>query len=409
MSAPARPERLRLVLGVGTLVALVAAAPARPPSSTPLGTRPTLAEVRGGMARPSHDDTRGRIDSTGYALTAAQMAKVWERSAAPPAPDSFGVSLATDDAAGHPSDPNAALIICPHDDFSYAGRVYRRVMPNLRARTVVLIGVFHRYRRFAEHDRVVFDPYARWTAPDGPVTVSPLRDALLERLPREDWTQDTTAHDLEHSLEPLVCWLRHLRPDVEIVPIIVPASRFERLEELADHLGDALAAEMRARGWQLGRDLAIAVSADAIHYGPDFNQTTFGTGVKAYEQAVAKDRGLLMGPLTGLLTVAKIRTLYETFVDPAKPDDYRWTWCGRFSVPLGLLTLERLTHDSGGARGEPVAYSTSIAGPEVGLRDIGMAPTAPSNLFHFVGYPGVVFRAGPRGREGSATTKGSRP
>ena len=111
MSAPARPERLRLVLGVGTLVALVAAAPARPPSSTPLGTRPTLAEVRGGMARPSHDDTRGRIDSTGYALTAAQMAKVWERSAAPPAPDSFGVSLATDDAAGHPSDPNVVFSV----------------------------------------------------------------------------------------------------------------------------------------------------------------------------------------------------------------------------------------------------------------------------------------------------------
>jgi AmmeMemoRadiSam system protein B len=285
----------------------------------------------------------------------------------------------------------AALIISPHDDFSFAGRVYRRVLPRVTARTVVLIGVFHRYRRFAEHDRVVFDAYSEWTAPDGSVPVSDLRGALLRRLPREDWTQDTTAHDLEHSLEPLVCWLRHANSAVQIVPIIVPASRFERLQELGDHLGAALAAEMRARHWVLGRDVAIAVSADAIHYGPDFNQVAFGTGVAAYEQAVAKDRGLLTGPLSGALTTEKIRALYETFVDPETPDTYRWTWCGRFSVPLGLLVLQRLTRDGGGAIGRPVAYGTSIGGPEVGLRDIGMAPTAPSNLFHFVGYPGVAF------------------
>ena len=383
------------LFALGVTAPAQAAAPL-PPSSTPLGTRPTLEEVRHGMARPSHGATRGRIDSTGYALTADQMAKVWERSGAPPAPDTFGVALAGPEAfggsAGTAAGTGAALVICPHDDFSFAGRVYRRVLPLVHARTVVLVGVFHRYRRFAEHDRMVFDPYREWSAPDGPVPVSSLRGALLRRLPRADWTQDTTAHDLEHSLEPLVCWLRHIRPDLEIVPIIVPASRFDRLEELGDHLAMALAGEMRARGWQLGRDVAIAISADAIHYGPDFNQVAFGAGgVDAYNQAVAKDRGLLTGPLSGPLTIGKIRTLYETFVDPDTPDNYRWTWCGRFSVPLGLLTLERLTRDSGGANGTPVAYGTSIGWPEVGLRDIGMAPTAPSNLYHFVGYPGVAY------------------
>jgi AmmeMemoRadiSam system protein B len=367
------------------------------PSSTPLGTRPTLDEVRRDMVRPSTVHTRGRLDSTGYALRADQMARVWERSAAPPAPDSFDVAPAVAAALTDTGGPGAALVICPHDDFSFAGRVYRRVMPLVHARTVVLVGVFHRYRRFAEHDRVVFDPYDAWTAPDGPVPVSSLRGALLRRLPRADWTQDTTAHDLEHSLEPLVCWLRHVRPDVEIVPIIVPASRFDRLEELGDHLAVALAAEMRARGWRLGRDVAIAVSADAIHYGPDFNQTTFGGGIEAYRQAVAKDHELLTGPLSGALTVPKIRTLYETFVDPETPDTYRWTWCGRFSVPLGLLILERLTREAGGAQGVPIAYGTSIGWPEVGLRDIGMAPSAPSNLYHFVGYPGVAYLARPAG------------
>jgi AmmeMemoRadiSam system protein B len=352
-------------------------------------THPSADSVRREMVIPSHGDVRGRIDSTAYALHAAQMALVWERSALAPAPDSLGP----------PPAPGVAAVLCPHDDFSFAGRVYRRVLPLVTARTVVLIGVFHGYRRFGEHDRLVFDPYREWSAPDGAVPVSSLRGALLARLPRADWTQDSVAHDAEHSLEPLVCWLRHLQPDLEIVPIIVPAARFERLQELADHLGAALEAEMADRGWRLGRDVAIAISADAIHYGPDFKQVAFGPGgLAAYRQAVAKDHGLLTGPLGGELTTGKLRAAYATFVDPDHPDDYRWTWCGRFSVPLGLLTLQRLARDAGGATGHPIAYATSVGWPEVGLRDLGMAPTAPSSLYHFVGYPGAAFTVGARER-----------
>jgi AmmeMemoRadiSam system protein B len=365
------------------LLASTVSAHAQAPPATP---RPNADSIRALMVVPSHGDVRGRIDSTGYALHASQMAKVWELSSLPPAPDSFGVAPA----------PGVAAVICPHDDFSFAGRVYRRVLPLITARTVIVIGVFHRYYKFNERDRLVFDDYREWTAPDGPVPVSPLRDALLARMPREDWTRDRVAHDAEHSLEPLVCWLRHVRPDLEIVPVIVPAAHFDRLKQLGDHLGEAIAAEMSARGWRLGRDVAIAISADGIHYGPDFKQVVFGEGgMPAYTMAVARDHGLLTGPLRGRLTTPKIQTLYETFVDPEHPDDYRWTWCGRFSVPLGLLTLERLTRESGGATGQPVAYGTSIGWPELGLRDVGMAPTAPSNLYHFVGYPGVAFTVRP--------------
>jgi AmmeMemoRadiSam system protein B len=377
---------IRRSLSLILLVVLASAemAPAaRAQTTTPLvGTHLSADSVLRAMAIPSHDGARGRIDSTGYALHASQMAKVWELSAAGPPPDSLGPAPA----------PGVAAVICPHDDFSFAGRVYRRVLPLVTARTVVLIGVFHGYWRINERDRLVFDPYQEWTAPDGQVPVSSLRESLLARLPRGDWVQSSLAHDMEHSLEPLVCWLRHIRPDVEIVPIIVPAARFERLRSLADHLGTALDAELKAREWRLGRDVAIAISADAIHYGPDFKQHTFGEGgLAAYEHATAKDRGLLSGALRGALETAKIRALYGTFVDPDHPDTYRWTWCGRFSIPLGLLTLQRLARDAGGATGWPVAYATSISGPELGLRDIGMAPGSPSNLYHFVGYPGAAF------------------
>ena len=360
------------------------AALAQVPSNVPTSpvTPPTLEEVRREMAVPSHDDVRGQRDGIGYALRAEQMAKVWELSDNPPEPEVLSPSPA----------PGVAAVIAPHDDFMFAGRIYRRAIPLLTARTVVLIGVFHGYRRFAEHDRVVFDAYRSWTAPDGPVPVSPLREALLARLPPEDWVQSDVAHDAEHSLEAIVAWLRHVDSNLEIVPIIVPAARFERLEQIAGHLGRALADEMKARGWTLGRDVAIAISTDGIHYGPDFKQTLFGAGgVTAYQKATAKDKGLLTGPLRGALSVPRIRTLYSTFVDPDHPDDYRWTWCGRFSVPFGLLTLEELTRGSGGVIGHPLAYGTSISAPELPLRDAGMGTTAPSNLYHFVGYPAAAF------------------
>ena len=375
-------NRLLLVL---SLLATAGAPPALAQAvlQPPAAAAPTLEEVRRDMGIPSRAlALRGQRDSIGFAWSAEQMAKVWELSTSPPAPDSFGPLPA----------PGVQAVICPHDDYLYAARVYRRVLPLLTARTIVLVGVFHRYRRFGAHDRLVFDPYRSWRAPDGPVTVSDLREDLLARLPREDFVQDAAMHDSEHSLEALAYWLRHIRPDVEIVPVIVPAARFERFEQLADHLGAALAGAMSERGWQLGRDVAIAISTDGVHYGPDFRHTPFGEGgIEAYAKAAANDRSLLRGPLSGPLTTAHVRELYATFVDPEQPDTYRLTWCGRFAVPFGLLLLQRVAQGHGQPVGHPVAYATSVGWPELPVRKLGVGATAPASLYHFVGYPSVAF------------------
>jgi AmmeMemoRadiSam system protein B len=368
------------------LLALPAVAFAQAALQPQATSPPTLDQVRADMNIPSRSlDLRGQRDSVGFASTAAQMAKVWELSTSLPAPDSLGPAPA----------PGVAAVICPHDDYLYAARVYRKVLPLVTAKTVVLVGVFHRYRRFGEHDRLVFDPYKTWRTPDGPVPVSSLREDLMSALGHDEFVQDAAMHDSEHSLEALVYWLKHARPDLEIVPIIVPAAKFERLEELADHLGRALATAMSAHDLQLGRDVAIAISTDAVHYGSDFKHVPFGDGgVDAYVKATARDRGLLTGPLKGPLTIAKVRDLYATFVNPEKPDDYRLTWCGRFAVPMGLLLVERVTRDLGKAVGHPLAYATSVGWPELPVRGVGLGETAPANLYHFVGYPAVAFTVG---------------
>jgi MEMO1 family protein len=372
-----RGPALAVLVVAGCLVTpAVHAEPAPPPE------RPTLEQVRSEMAIRSHDDVRGQKDSTGYASTAAQMDSVWRLAAEPPAPETFETPTGT-----------VAAVIAPHDDYLYAGRVYRRVLPLVTARTVIVVGVFHRYRRFGEHDRLVFDDYSAWRTPDGPVPVAALRGELLRHLPSQDFVQDAASHDSEHSVEALVYWLHHARADLEIVPVIVPACAFGRLDTLARELAGALRASLTAHRWQLGRDVAIAISTDGIHYGPDFHQTRFGDGgITAYTSATELDRGLLTGPLRGEVTAAKAQTLYETFVDPDHPDTYRWTWCGRFSVPFGMLLLAHLAPR---AVGHPLAYATSVGTPELPVRALGLGATAPANLYHFVGYPAAAFTVIP--------------
>jgi MEMO1 family protein len=351
-------------------------------------TPPTLVEVRQAMGIPSSGDVRGQQDAVGFASTAAQMARTWELSATPPTPESLGPAPAG----------TVVGVICPHDDYLYAGRSYRQVLPLLKAKTVVLVGVFHKYRAFGMHDVLVFDDYRAWRAPDGEIAISPLRDAIFSRLPAGMAVRSTAAHDREHSLEALAFWLRHLRPDVEIVPIIVPAASFGRFAELAGATAKALAAEMRRRGLALGPDVAIAISSDAVHYGADFAYTPYGDGgVEAYVKACARDRELLAGPLAGAMTRDKARAFFDACVDPGDPTRYRLTWCGRFAIPFGLLLLGDTAAELGmpAPHGWPISYATSVGQPELPLREVGMGATAPANLYHFVGYPAAAYTSGP--------------
>jgi AmmeMemoRadiSam system protein B len=339
------------------------------------------------MGIPSMDEVRGQQDAIGFASRADQMARVWEWSAQPPLPEAFAPTPA----------PGVFGAICPHDDYLYAGRVYRKVLPLITARTVVLVGVFHKYRRFGARNALVFDPYRAWRSPDGEIRVSALREDLLAQLPPDDVLQDAAMQDSEHSVEAIAYWLKHQDPRVEIVSILVPSASFPRLRELASHLGKALAESMRKRNWLLGRDVAIVISSDGIHYGTDFAYTPYGEGgVEAYVKAVARDRELLQGPLSGPVSPEKAEAFFSAVVDPANPDSYRMPWCGRFSIPLGLLLLSETTQAFGLAPpvGAALAFGTSIGFPELPVKPLGLGATAPANLYHFVSYPGVAFTAG---------------
>jgi AmmeMemoRadiSam system protein B len=367
-------------MGKAVLRLLRRLAPALLPLSLWAAGPPSLEVVRGAMAIPSTEGLRGQQDGVGFAVSAEQMARVAAFSREGPAPEGFGRS------------PEGTVLgaVCPHDDYLYAGRMFRTALAPVTAKTVIVLGVFHKWRVFDARDRLIFDPYPAWRAPDGEVPVSALREALLARLPEGDWTRDAASHDAEHSVEPIVFWLRHENPTVEILPVLVPTMDFERMKGLVARLAEALRAVLAERGLRLGRDVQVVISSDAVHYGTDFDYAPFGEGgPEAYALARAQDRRLMRENLSGKVTEKKARGLFERLVDPKDPGRYRIPWCGRFTVPFGMLFLKEMTGGDG-LRTVPAAYATSVDGPQPDWPG-GPGRTAPAHLRHFVGYPAAWF------------------
>lgn len=355
---------------------------------------PTRAEVEQQMGLRSEGDlVRGQLDTTGFVVTAQQAQDVLTQAllAEKDGLESDRATLHLAPGEGVPA------VICPHDDHLYAARVYVHATELVRAPRVIMIGVFHKASLWGLSNRLVFDRFEAWHGPWGPVRVDDLRGQLLDAMPSGDVVVDDAMQCREHSLEAIVPFLEYRNRDVKIVPILVPYMGWDRLSELADRLSGALAKTMKRNNWRFGRDVAVVISTDLVHYGPDFDHAPFGTDVAAYEQAVARDHRLIHDHLEGKLENQRLESLYDALVDPADPHVYRIPWCGRFSVPFGLelvrRTAERLRLPT--PIGRLLRYGTSISEPELQVskatRDAGLGYTAPSNLYHWVGYGAVAY------------------
>jgi AmmeMemoRadiSam system protein B len=257
--------------------------------------------------------------------------------------------------------------------------------------------VFHKAREWQLAARVGFDAFQAWHGRWGPVAVDPLRDELIKGMDPGSYVVDDAMHCREHSLEAIVPFLQATRRDVTIVPVLVPSMRWDRIDALTTEMASALSGALERHGWRLGRDLAIVVSSDAVHYGDDFDHTPFGTDAEGYQRAVARDLDLARTHLEGPLTADRLARLLGELVDQDDVRQYRIPWCGRFSIPFGLELLRKTAALSGGGvpRGTLLRYGTSLSEPELPVstasRDAGLGTTAPSNLHHWVGYAAVGY------------------
>jgi AmmeMemoRadiSam system protein B len=264
---------------------------------------------------------------------------------------------------------------------------------------VIVFGVFHRARLFDCRDRLVFDSFAEWHGPYGPVRVSPVRDEILRGLPEGDYLVDNDMQMVEHSVEALIPFLQAYNREVEIVSILVPYMDWDTIDRLATRFSDVLAKIAKDRGWKLGRDICLISSCDAVHYGDSGwggkNYAEFGTDAAGYGAAVERDRRLAGDYLSGPVDRSKLRDFLYRCVDPGDVTDYEITWCGRFSVPFGLNVASRVAEktESRSLEGALFDYGTSVSEASLDVEGLGrLGATAPNNLHHWVGYAAIGYR-----------------
>lgn len=288
------------------------------------------------------------------------------------------------------------VAISPHDDYSYVGYLYPALFSSVKSDVVIMFGVGHKARDFSLEDKLVFGSYQRWKSPEGSVKVSGIQKSILKILPDDMYVFHDSLQRVEHSLEALIPFLEHFHPGVEIIPIIVPYMSFSRMDEISAALARAIIETMKKAQLAWGPGWSIVISTDAVHYGnEDWGgkiYDRFGVDTAGYLEAVKYEEQIMHHMLAGEPAPEKIKEFSACTVQECDYHDYKWTWCGRYSVPLGLLTAYKISIDEGTPlTGIAVGYSTSLADNPIPLTDIGMGVTAPAKLTHWVGYAAVGY------------------
>ncbi len=289
------------------------------------------------------------------------------------------------------------VAISPHDDYSYVGYLYPAVLKNIKAKTIIIFGVAHKAKRFNLEDQIIFDSYDFWKEPYGNVKVSGIRDEIIKQLPKKIYQVNDSMQSVEHSVEAIIPFLQYYNKDVEIVSILVPYMSFETMNKIAEPLAKAINKVVKKRNWQWGEDYAIVISTDAVHYGDEEwggqNYAFFGTGCKANENAKAHDYEI-MKTISGNLLPEGVKKFTQETLDDNDFRKYKWTWCGRYSVPLGLLTAYNLNKQESEEPlyGMAIGYASSIDHSLIEVENIGMGVTAPAYDHHWVGYAAIGYK-----------------
>jgi AmmeMemoRadiSam system protein B len=340
------------------------------------------------------DHIRTFSDTTGYAYKEYQMDSVILRTNRLYGRERKNILFVQD----MPSQKNWKLVICPHDDYHYAGEIYPFVLENLKTPLIIIFGVAHKAKDFGIEDQLVFDSFTHWEAPYGPIKVSELREAILAEIPQETYQISDSLQQIEHSVEALIPFIQFYQPSAQIISILVPYMNFHRMEQIAAPLAQALQKIMKAHQMIWGKDFSIAISNDCVHYGDESwggkNYAPFGTDTAGYRAATNFDMNIISECLIDQVEPQRIRRFFEYTVDVDNYKKYAWTWCGRYSVPFGLLTGFYLQNILGNSplEGHMLRYATSLRGKKIKVDDLGMGVNAPATMRHWVGYVAIGYR-----------------
>jgi AmmeMemoRadiSam system protein B len=337
---------------------------------------------------------RGLADTIGFAHTREQIETVMQRIDQSQSARLAAIRRRYDISNGD----NWRLAIAPHDDYAYAGYMYPLVLKNVQSKVVIIFGVAHKAKKIGIDNVLVFDSFTHWRGPYGHIKVSAMRKEIEKELEPAQYVVQDSLQSTEHSVEAELPFLQYFNREVEIISILVPPMPYSRMQELAVPLGKALAKVFKKHDLEWGTDVSLLISSDAVHYGDEewsgSDFAFFGTDSLGYNQAVGREKQIIHECLEGDLLAPKIQKFTRYMVQENDYRTYKWTWCGRYSVPFGMLTGLQLQAELSAKplQGMSLDYCTSIDHPLIPVDNIGIGTTAKAYMRHWVGYPCIVFR-----------------
>ena len=344
------------------------------------------------QAKDIDSKTRQMVDSIGFATTASQMDSIINRIN-----NTQGELLQNAISNANINSETAwKTCISPHDDYANVGYLYPAVLNSVKAKTVIIFGVAHKAKNYNLEDKIIFDSYDYWQGPYGKIKVSPYRDSLINLIQKEHFIIHDTIQSVEHSVEAILPFLQYNNPEVEIISILVPYMSYNTMTKIAMPFAHRINQLMKTNNLEWGKDIAFIISSDAVHYGDrgwgGKKYSFFGTDSAGYNKAKQHEHRIIDKCLTGNVASEKIMKFINYTVLQSDYKQYIWTWCGRYSVPFGLLTTFYLQNQLGeNLNGTLVDYSTSIEHERLYVKNFGMSVTAPANSHHWVGYAGIGY------------------
>jgi hypothetical protein len=170
---------------------------------------------------------------------------------------------------------------------------------------------------------------------------------------------------------------------------MVTAMPFGQMEKISEDLARHIRSYINEKNLRLGRDLFILISADANHYGEDFDNTVFGMDDRGHQLGTALDKKIVDSCLRGTISPAKIKKLTGLLWGKTYLENSDTLWCGKYSIPFGLLTLVKTItgpETAKSLKGYPIQYTDTYSSGVLCLKKTGMGITAPFSLKHWVGF-----------------------
>jgi AmmeMemoRadiSam system protein B len=291
---------------------------------------------------------------------------------------------------------NLVAGISPHDDFLYAGKVYLPLFRLIKTKEVVIFGVTHGTVRKEIGDPknvIILDDFDFWHGPFKNVSISSLREEIKGKLNKEYFIVSKKAQSLEHSIEGLIPFLQYYNRNIKITPVMVTAMSRNRIEVISDSLSRIISNYMIVNNLKPGKDIFFLISSDANHYGIDFNNYPYGEDEKAHTIGIENDKRIATEYLEGNITFSKINGFINELYPDSSSNHPKPLWCGRYSVPFGLMTTLKVIKQQTGNEiyGGLLKYSDTWTGKVLSLKNTSLGITAPFSLKHWVGFLSAGF------------------